>query len=57
VWDRTLGEPVGGRKAVKISVSLKVEFCNSGEGEIVALSKTDGECRKVRTDGARKLSL
>jgi hypothetical protein len=39
VRDRTLGEPVGGKKATKISVALKVEFCNSSEGEIVGLSR------------------
>jgi hypothetical protein len=36
--DRALGEP-GGRKRTKISVALKVVFCKSGEGEIVALSE------------------
>lgn len=49
--DRAVGEP-GGRKIAKISVTLKVEFCKSGEGEIVALSE---RIRSIGRSGATEL--
>jgi hypothetical protein len=45
------GEPVGGRKTTKISVALKMEFCKSGEGEIMVLREpTEGTGRSGATE-------